>query len=49
MIIKELVFADGSIPTPEVVQKFVALCDQRFGPEATNPKATISVCLVLLL
>ena len=37
------VFQDGSIPPAEVIQQFVELCDSRFGPEATNPKATISV------
>ena len=43
MMLQELVFADGSIPPVDIVQKFIDLCDQRFGPEATNPKATISV------
>lgn len=45
---KEMVFADGGIPSPEVVQKFVDLCDQRFGPNAENPKATISVIFILI-
>ena len=39
----EMVFTDGSIPPPEIVQRFVDLCHQRFGPNAENPKATISI------
>ena len=37
------VFADGTIPPEDVVKSFIALCDSRFGPGATNPKATISI------
>lgn len=38
-------FTDGSLPPAEVVQQFMDLCESRFGPEATNPKATISVVM----
>ena len=41
-------FQDGSIPPTEVIQQFVELCDSRFGPDAKNPKATISVQLLFV-